>query len=268
MLLGAHESVSGGYYKAIERSKEDDCDCVQIFTHSPRMWNVKPLTSKDVEEFKNKVKIENIKPNVSHASYLINIANEDVNKRNKAINQLKIELEIAERLGLFGVVLHPGFNKNENKCEIVANSIKEALKSTNEVKLLLETMSGSGASVGSTFEELKKIIRIVKNKRLSVCFDTCHSYSAGYDLVNNYEKVFEEFDKIIGLKNLACFHLNDSKFELGSNKDRHENIGKGKIGIKFFEKLVNDKRFKKVPGYLETPSDYAGNIKVLRKLIK
>ncbi|MBN1923426.1 MAG: deoxyribonuclease IV [Nanoarchaeota archaeon] len=277
MLLGAHESTSGGYYKAFLRGKEDDCDCIQVFTKSPRMWNAKPLKEKEIKKFKDAQSDTKLEPNVSHAMYLLNIANSDAKKLAKAVDYLTVELERAEQLGLMGVVLHPGFSADKNRISLVADSINKAFDKTKgfKVMLLLESMAGQGNSVGSTFEELRDIIKLVSNKkRIGVCFDTCHSFSAGYDIVNDYEGVWKSFDKIIGLKKLVCFHLNDSQYGFNSKHDRHEEIGEGKIGSGFFKKLVNDKRFAKTPGYMElrpkSENDpiYARNIKRLRNMVQ
>lgn len=275
MLIGAHESTSGGYYKAFVRGKEDDCDCIQVFTKSPRMWNASPLTAKEIELFKQKQRETSLAPNVSHAMYLLNIANPDNKKRNSAITGLAVELERAEQLGLTAVVLHPGFSTAKDRASVVADSVNKAFEKTkkSKVMLLLETMAGTGSSVGSRFEELKTIIELVNDKtRIGICIDTCHIFSAGYDLINDYEGVWSEFDKIIGLKKLVCFHLNDSQYEFNSKHDRHEEIGEGKIGSGVFRKLVNDKRFTKIPSYMELRPKgkndpiYARNVKRLRKL--
>lgn len=280
MLLGAHESINGGYYKAILRGKEDGCDCIQIFTKSPRMWKKKIVTDKEAEQFKKTAKENNIIKNVSHASYLLNITHADKNMRNKSINSLINELECAEKLGLIGVVFHPGSNKDEkNRYKIVSESINIILSKTKgfKTKLIIENMAGQGSNVGATFEEIKNIIKGIKEKsRVRVCLDTCHTFVAGYDIRNkkSLNNTLKQFDKLIGLQNLICFHFNDSKKELGSKIDRHENIGQGKIGTECFRLLVNDKRFKTTPAYLETPllsngkSSFTYNLKKLRKLIK
>ncbi|VVB74793.1 endonuclease 4 [Candidatus Tiddalikarchaeum anstoanum] len=277
MLIGSHESTAGGYYKAVLSGKEDGSDCVQIFTKSPRMWMNKTITDAEAELFKATSRKEGIVMNSSHASYLINIAHENKVMRNKAINSLVNELDCAEKLGLISVILHPGANNSNDKCRIVSDSINESFnKSKSSVMLAIETTSGSGSVVGSRFEELKEIIDNVENKkRVAVCFDTCHAFASGYDLreEDSYNNTFKEFDKIIGLNKLFAFHLNDSMKGLGEKIDRHEQIGLGMIGMKCFKMLVNDKRFLKIPGYLETPelkngeSSFAFNIRKLRRLV-
>lgn len=276
MLIGAHESVSGGYYKAFQRGKEDGCECLQIFTRNPRGWKVSPLSDVDIQKWKDSKKEFKTKPNVSHAIYLINIGHADKSKREKSVNNLIIELERAEKLGLFGVVLHPGSNKDKKEgIKLISESINTVFSKTTgfKTKLFLENMAGMGNSIGRTFEELRSIIKMIKSKkRIGVCLDTCHLLAGGYDLVNKQKKVFKDFKKIIGGKYLGCFHLNDSKAELDSRLDRHAPIGEGEIGLKGFKQLINNKKFKDLPGYIEMPaivngeSTYAPSIKKLKGL--
>lgn len=272
MLLGAHESTAKKVYYSLDIAKEDGCDCLQVFTKSPRMWNSPLISDKDAFEFKRKSKEFNIAPNVSHASYLLNLANEDADKRKFAVTNFIDELNRAEQLGLMGVMFHPGSNANkEQGIKFIIEGINEAIEKTPKSKaiIMVENTAGSGKWLGSNFNELKEILKGIKDKsRFGFCIDTCHLFAAGYDLKNNYENVFKEFDKLIGLKYIRCFHLNDSLHELNSKKDRHEHPGKGFIGEKGFMQLVNDPRFKSTPGYLEAPgTDYKGDIKYLRTLI-
>lgn len=214
--------------------------------------------------------------NASHASYLINIAHPNKTSRVKAVKSLINELDCAEKLGLLGVILHPGSNPGKDKCLMAAESINQAFLKNSNTILAIETTAGQGSAIGCRFEELKEIIDNVNDKkRLKVCFDTCHVFSSGYDLRDEeaYNKTMNEFDRIISFKKLLAFHLNDSMKELGSRIDRHEQIGEGKIGLAGFKLLVNDRRFKDIPGYLETPElangeeSYAYNIKKLRGLV-
>ncbi|MFA5333793.1 MAG: deoxyribonuclease IV [Candidatus Nanoarchaeia archaeon] len=273
MLFGAHESIANKIYRSLDIAKEDGCDCVQVFTKSPRMWNSPPISDKDAFEFKRKAAEFKITPNVSHASFLLNIANEDDKKRKFAVKNLIDEVKRAQQLGLMGLMFHPGSNADKKKgIQYIIEGINEVIEKTPESKIIImvENTAGTGNWLGSTFPELKEILAGIKDKsRFGFCLDTCHLFAAGYDLKDDYKNVFEEFDKLIGLKYLRCFHLNDSLFALGSKKDRHEHPGKGFIGKKGFEQLVNDARFKSTPGYLEAPgTDYKGDIKYLRKLIK
>lgn len=270
MLLGAHESTQDGLFRAVERAKKDNCECIQIFTKSPQMWRCSPLKEKDIEKFKSTVKKLNIKPNVSHASYLINLAKDDEGKRKFAVKNLIIELKRAEQLGLYGVVVHPGSNKDKKQgINNIIKSINEALSKTEKINLFIENIAGSGNWIGSKFEELAQILNGVKKKsRFGFCFDTCHAWVAGYDIKNKHDKVFDDFEKIVGLKWIKCFHLNDAVYELNSKKDRHAHIGKGFIGLKGFRKLVNNKKFTNIPGYLETRNEYKENIRILKGLMK
>ena len=273
MLLGAHESAAKKIFNALKLAKDDGCDCVQVFAKSPRMWNSPKISDKDAFEFKKMAHELNIAPNVSHASFLLNIANDDDKKRKFAVHNLIDELNRADQLGLVGVMFHPGSNADKKKgLKFIIEGINEAIEKTegSKVILMVESTAGSGNWLGSTLEELKIILEGVKNKpRFGFCIDTCHAFAAGYDLKNKQKEFFIEFDRMVGLKYLKCFHLNDSLFALGSKKDRHEHPGKGFIGEKGFSQLVNDKRFEKTPGYLEAPgTDYKGDIKYLRSLVK
>jgi deoxyribonuclease IV len=273
MLFGAHESTAKKIFYSLDLAKSDGCDCLQIFAKNPRMWNSPKISNEDACEFKRKAKEFKIAPNVSHASYLLNLANADLDKRKNAIINLIDELNRAKQLGLMGVMFHPGSNVNkEEGLKYIIKGINEAIKKTpnSKVLLMVENTAGTGNWLGSNLEELKTIIQgVEKKERFGFCVDTCHFFAAGYDLKNDYKKVFKNFDNLIGIKNIKCFHLNDSLHNLGSKKDRHENIGKGFIGKKGFSQLVNDKRFKNIPGYLETPgTDYKKDIKYLRNLIK
>lgn len=273
MLIGAHESISEKINYALDRAKADGCDCVQIFAKNPRMWKSPEIKDKEAYEFKEKAKKLNLGPNASHASYLLNLANPDLKKRKFATINLIDEIKRAEQLGLFAVMFHPGSNPDkEQGLKFVIEGINDAIDKTKEMKalILVENTAGQGNWLGSTLEELKKIFQGVKDKsRFGFCLDTCHLFAAGHDIKNRQKEFFKEFDDLIGLKYIKCFHLNDSMFGLGEKKDRHEHPGKGKIGKKGFEQLMNDKRFKDLPGYLEAPSgNHKENIEYLRNLKK
>jgi len=287
MRLGAHMSIAGGLFKAIESGDEINCESIQIFTKSNRQWAAKPLTEEDIKSFKEKrKKIKNIWPIFSHTSYLINLGAHNPETLQKSIDSMEIEINRAESLGLEYIVLHPGTatGKEEGETEEdalkrIANNLNILFKKTSEYKSIvcLETMAGQGNNIGYKFEHLKSIIDQIKNKnRIGVCFDTCHVFAAGYDFLTekSYNKMWDEFDNIIGLKYLFIFHLNDSENELGSRVDRHTHIGQGKIGKKPFGFFLNDERFNDYPGILETPKNSKDttndvkNLKILRSLIK
>ncbi len=272
MILGAHESISGGYHKSFIRARKDGCNSLQVFVKSPRMWKAKPISEGDAELFKKAQEKTGINPVVAHASYIINLVNSDVKKRDFALKHFIIEIKRCEKLGIPYYIFHPGSSNSHDSAQILINQLDKAVEETSNVQLLVENMSGQGSFICSDFSEIGKVLDGVEDKeRIGVCFDTCHAFSSGYDISNFYEKVFKEFDDIIGLSNLRVFHLNDSKKGLGSNIDRHECIGRGEIGDNFFKKLVNDKRFKNIPGILETPvlneDSYRINLKRLRSFI-
>ena len=279
-------SIAGGIFKAIERGDEIDCESIQIFTKSNRQWAAKPLTDDDIKTFKETRKeIKNIWPIFSHTSYLINLGAHNPETLQKSIDSMEIEINRAESLGLEYIVLHPGTatGKEEGETEEdvlkrIANNLNILFKKTSgyKSKVCLETMAGQGNNVGYKFEHLKLIIDQIKDKnRIGVCFDTCHVFAAGYDFLTekSYNKMWDEFDNIIGLNYLFIFHLNDSEKELGSRVDRHTHIGQGKIGKKPFGFFLNDERFKDHPGILETPKNSKDttndimNLNVLRSLI-
>lgn len=278
-LLGAHVSISGGIYKAPQRGKDIGCDAIQIFSKNQMQWTAKPLTTQEAEKFKKELVVNDIKDTVIHTSYLINIGSPDKEKLEKSRNALIDEFERARLLGIPYIVLHPGSHMGKGEelgLDIVAESINyifDIIKGNNTM-LLLETTAGQGSNLGYKFEQIAYLIEKTKDKdRIGVCFDTCHIFAAGYDIRTKeaYEKTIREFDKIIGIPNLKAIHLNDSKNDIGTRKDRHEHIGKGYIGLSAFEFIVNDERFANIPMILETPGGekyYRENLEILRSLIK
>ena len=280
MRLGAHVSVAGGKHKAFERGQKLECECLQIFIRNVRSWVSAPLKENDVNKFLEKKKQlkQDIWPILTHNSYLINLAGTDPVKLKKSYDAMLDELQKAEQLQLEYVNIHPG-NKDEGE-EVeaalirIAEQLNKLIQETkgSNVRILLETTAGQGNDVGHEFEHMKFIIDEVSDKeRIGVCLDTAHSFAAGYDISSSetYEEVWKDFDEIIGLESLFAFHLNDTEKECGSNVDRHAHIGEGNIGKEGFELLVNDPRFKELPGILETPKGedmYEKNLNVLRNL--
>ena len=280
MMLGAHMSIAGGVYNAPVRGQEVGCEAIQIFTKSSNQWKAKILTDEDVDKFKAAVDETGIWPVVAHDSYLINLASPDPALYEKSIEAFAVEMERAERLGLPSLIFHPGSHVGSGEeagLEKIARAVDELHRRTPgyALKLLLETTAGQGTNLGCRFEHLARIIDAVEEpERLGVCFDTCHTFAAGYDIStkSGYEKVFRELDKLIGVKRIGAFHLNDSKKGLGGRLDRHAHIGEGELGLTAFRCLLNDRRFKKIPKILETPKgkDMAEdkvNLGVLRGLI-
>ncbi|TXT63758.1 MAG: putative endonuclease 4 [Promethearchaeota archaeon] len=280
MRLGAHMSISGGKDKALDRGKKIKCETIQIFTGNVRSWASKPLEKEEITQFKAKKANYKIWPVMSHNSYLINLATTDNEKLKKSYEAMVDELYKAEQLELDYVNIHPG-NKNKYEKDIealkrIAHQLNLLINETknSDVIILLETTAGQGNDIGYKFEHMIAIIDEVVNKtRIGITFDSEHSFASGYDFrtKDTYEKLWDEFDEIIGLEYLYAFHLNDSKSELGKRLDRHEHIGKGNIGKNAFSFLVNDKRFKNCPGILETPGGdkfFEQNLNLLRGLKK
>ncbi len=280
MLLGAHESIAGGFHNALLKGKEDGCECVQVFTKSASQWSARELLRNDRVLLDEARKGTGIAEMAAHDSYLINMASADDSAWKKSRDAFLIEAQRAEYLGIQRVIFHPGSHGGSGEKEgisRVAKALSHALEKTEgaKVNLLIETTAGQGAYLGRTFEQLGEIIKLLDgHERMGVCFDTCHAFSAGYDVrtAASWEKIIEDFDSIVGLDRLRAFHLNDTMNPFGSRKDRHEQIGKGAIGLECFRFLVNDKRFEKIPGFLETPAlpngedSFAANLKVLKGL--
>jgi deoxyribonuclease IV len=280
-LLGAHQSIAGGYYKAVETAAELRMDCVQIFTKNNNQWKGKPLTDEDISLFREAIVRTGIRMPCAHDSYLINLASSDESLWNKSLDAFVIELERAEALGLVGVVMHPGScvgASAEAGIARIVTALERALKKTKgfSVEIWLESTAGQGSSLGHRFEHLRAILDGLKmHPRVGVCVDSCHLFAAGYplSLPSEYASTMSEFDKVVGVDRIRAFHLNDSKRELGSRVDRHEHIGKGHLGREAFRNILNDPRFATLPMYLETPKGVvngrsldAQNLAALRRL--
>lgn len=256
-FLGVHCSVSGGLENAFAEADGLGIDVMQVFTRNQRQWNAKPISEEEQITFQNTWKSSNIKVAFSHCSYLINLAAESDETREKSIAALTLEVERCTLLGLSFCVLHPGAagsQTQETAIEKIADGLKQVLEKTptSKVMILLENTAGQGSSVGGPFENLKQIAELTQSKRIGYCFDTCHAYAAGFDIrtTKGCEETFAEFDRILGLENLKAFHLNDSKGDLGSHLDRHEHIGKGKLGLEPFRYIM--KNFPQIPKVIET----------------
>lgn len=277
-------SIAGGYYKAVDAAQAAGCDCVQLFTKNNNQWRAKELTDDDVERFQTALKTHNIKHPIAHDSYLINLGSPDDELWKKSIDALVIELMRADRLGIPYVVAHPGAYTTSSEAagiKRIAKGLDEVHKQTKKVasQVLLETTAGQGSNLGWKFEHLADIIEKVRApERLGVCFDTCHVFAAGYamETKKEYLATIRQLDQTVGRKLVKAFHLNDSLKPLGSRVDRHAGIGQGEMGLEPFRHLLNDRRFAKVPMYLETPKGDpkkgenfdVQNLKVLRGLMK
>ncbi len=273
VLLGAHMSIAGDLSKALLEGASIGCTTIQIFTKSNRQWGAKQFTKEEIALFKKTQKETGIDPVICHASYLINLASASTDTYHKSVAALKEEVDRCAQLDIPYLVLHPGSavsNSQEKAEEQIIQGLNQVLKKETTVTILLETMAGQGTSIGSTFEQLAHIRHGVTHKHaVGFCADTCHLFAAGYDLSTptHYHALWELFDKQLGLSHLKAIHLNNSKKELGSKVDRHEDIKTGKIPMKAFELLMNDERFFDVPKILETPkeslTDDERNIKAL-----
>lgn len=275
MLLGVHCSIKGGLHNAFYEAESLGIDTFQVFTKNQRQWKEKIIDTEEQSPFLNTYKTSHIKMIFSHASYLINLASNNDTLWECSVRALIGEVQRCHNLGLELTILHPGSAKEIGEQKGIKKIIK-ALKTTlhatknSTVKILLENTAGQGTSIGYRFEHLKQIIDGVNSSRIGVCFDTCHAFAAGYDIRTKcgFEETMEELDNIVGLKNLQVIHLNDSKGELGSNLDRHEHIGKGKLGLEPFRQIMN--RFTHIPKVIETPKrdtmDVV-NLEILRGLI-
>lgn len=262
-LLGAHCSIAGGVASAVDVGSDLGCTAIQLFTTSNRQWEPSEIAGADAEAFRRNMKAGTVKFAFSHAMYLINLAAPRAEIFRRSIDAMTGEIERAAKLGLPFAVVHPGSPKEKGKdwgLFRVAEALSRVFERTAHLKtgIALETTAGQGRQLGRTFDELAAIMDIVKaGGRLGVCFDTCHAFAAGYDIrtKEGYKRTWKEFDDVIGMKKLFAIHLNDSKGKLGSHIDRHEHIGKGKIGLKGFRNIMNDKRFLRVPMVLETPKE-------------
>jgi len=281
-LLGAHMSIEGGLYKAFERISTVHGESLQIFSKNQRQWLAPPLSPAEIESFLEAWEKWGKWPVAVHDSYLINLANPDAKKANRAVGAFADEIKRTALLHIPYLIMHPGSHVGaglEKGLALLTANLDRAFEKAKEaasVMVLLETTAGQGTGIGSSFEELAYVISHSRYpQQLGVCFDTCHAFAAGYDISTKtgYSKTFAAFDAAIGLKRLKFFHLNDSKKELGSRVDRHDHIGKGKIGLEAFRLLMNDPRFTNHPMVLETPKEKdlkedIKNLKLLRSLEK
>lgn len=272
-FIGAHVSASGGVESAPVNAHEIGANAFALFTKNQRQWVAKPLTDVSVELFKEiceKYAFDS-RYILPHDSYLINLGHPEEEGLEKSRAAFFDEMQRCEQLGLKLLNFHPGSHLNKISLEAcldkVAESINITLGKTQGVTAVIENTAGQGSNVGNEFWQLKYIIDRVDDKsRVGICLDTCHTYTSGYDIVNEYDKVFEEFETTVGFKYLRGIHLNDSKKALGSRVDRHDSIGKGLIGLDFFRRFMQDARFNDMPVILETPDEslWAEEIKLLR----
>ncbi|MDQ3443113.1 MAG: deoxyribonuclease IV [Chloroflexota bacterium] len=281
LAFGSHMSASGGVDKALARGEAIPVDSLQLFSKNERQWIAKPLDPDVVDRFHAEVERTGITKLVVHDSYLINLASPKSDILEKSLPAFTDELQRCDALGVPHLVTHPGAHTGSGVEAGIArfaqslNEIFDAMPN-NPTLTLLETTAGQGTTLGRSFEEIAAIIDLVEHKaRVGVCLDTCHIFAAGYDYRTPelYAETMAQFDAAIGLERLKVIHLNDSKNPLGSNKDRHDHIGAGEIGLEGFRQFVNDPRLAGLPGILETEKDDAGendrrNLATLRSLIE
>ena len=281
MILGAHESIAGGLSNALSRGRLATCDRIQIFNKSNNQWKAKSLAPEEVDSYFDMIDETGISVACSHTSYLINIASPDSALNKKSYLSLKEEMERCEVLKIPNLVMHPGSHvgsgerKGLNRIARNINKLFRQLRDNN-VTLCLEPTAGQGSNLGYSFEQLTSIIdQVDDQEHVGVCLDTCLIFAAGYEIrtKKDYRSTMDSFKDQIGFNKLKIIHVNDSKGDLGSRKDRHEHIGKGMIGKEGFRNLVCDRRFSKVPMILETHKeedlkDDIKNLKVLRSLTK
>lgn len=276
MRIGFHVSIAGRIYEAIDRAKELDCETMQIFSRNPRGWEALKLNEDYALEFRTRRKRERIFPLFVHIPYLINPASPDKSLYKKSIDAYIEDVKRADLLAADFFVTHLGSHAGSGEEEGLKR-VRDGLnvvigRASPKLTILLETTAGSGSSLGYRFEHINYLLNEIEFKdKVGVCFDTQHIYAAGYDIVNDLDGTISAFDGIIGLDNLMAVHLNDSKSALGSRVDRHEHIGKGRIGLKAFGRILNHPKLKYLPFIMETPKktarDDANNMKAVRKLI-
>ena len=273
-FVGAHVSASGGVFNAPINAMEIEARAFALFTKNQRQWVAKPLDEKTIEKFKENLQKSKILPKhiLPHDSYLINLGHPEVEKLEKSRDAFIDELQRCAQLGLDRLNFHPGshlakiskkdkenpdiLQPIEDKClDLIAESINIALEKTSDVTAVIENTAGQGSNLGYRFEHLAHIIDKVEDKsRIGVCIDTCHMFTAGYDIRTReaYDKTWNAFEKIVGFKYLMGMHINDSKPPLGSRVDRHHSLGKGEIGLDAFKFIMNDERMDDIPLILET----------------
>ncbi|WP_195940524.1 deoxyribonuclease IV [Romboutsia sp. 1001713B170131_170501_G6] len=275
IIIGPHISIAKGYAKAAKTAVEIGANTFQFFSRNPRGGNAKEFDAKDIANFQKIRKENNFGPLLAHAPYTMNLAaaKDDVYEFGRKV--IKEDIERMDSLGIEYICFHPGSHVGggiDVGIDKIIAALNEALTGNENITVLLETMSGKGTEIGFEFEQIKRIIDGVEhNEKLGVCLDTCHIFSAGYDIVNNLDEVLNQFDEIIGLDRLKTIHLNDSMMGFGEKKDRHSVIGEGKIGLDAIINFMTHPKIKDLPFFLETPLEDEGHkkeIKMLRDIIE
>jgi deoxyribonuclease-4 len=281
-LLGAHQSIAGGYHQALIRAGDIGCEAVQLFTKSNNQWKAKEITRAEAALFHKSMRVFKLRASMAHASYLINLASPTKKLYLKSIGAFFEEYRRAEQLRLRYLVIHPGAHMGagaETGLRRVAAALDEIFKlcPSYRARVLLENTAGQGSSLGHHFEHLAHILSSVREShRLGICFDTCHAVAAGYSMAtaDEYKRTMQDVDTVVGLRRVWAFHLNDSLRPLGSRVDRHAHIGEGYVGLEGFRQILNDSRFRHRPMVLETPKESRHgedmdkvNLRLLRSLL-
>jgi len=273
MLLGAHVSIRGGVDTAPARGVAIGATAIQVFTKTPNQWREPALSAETCAAFRRAVARSGLRGVVAHDSYLINLASPDPLISLRSVRSFTAELERCTALGIRYLVSHPGNYIDDRRLGLQRNAAAYAhcLEAVpGRVMILLETTAGTGSALGSSFEELAELRALIPaplRRRIGFCADTCHLYSTGYDLVRDFDGVWDQWERTIGLRRLSCIHLNDSKTPFGSRRDRHELIGEGSLGAEPFRRLMTDPRFERVIKIIETPKGNDDN-KMDRKMLR
>lgn len=275
LTIGAHLSASKGYTAMLKQAVEIGANTFQFFTRNPRGGSAKAIDENDVNTFLNLMEENNFSVILAHAPYTLNLCSAKPETREFAKNTFADDLKRMEYTPNQLYNFHPGSHTGQGAdvgIDFIACALNEVLFPEMTTTVLLETMAGKGTEIGRSFEELKAIIdKVELSDKIGVCLDTCHVNDAGYDIVGDLDGVLDEFDSVIGLDRLKAIHLNDSKNQIASHKDRHEKIGEGTIGLDAIEKIINNDRLRDLPFFLETPNDidgYAREIALLRSIYK
>ena len=270
LILGTHMSIAEGIAKMAENVVKMNANTMQIFSRNPRGSSYKNYSKEEVECFQ-KIRRENqFGPLLAHAPYTMNLASADERIFEFACMVIREDIARMDALQIENIVFHPGSHTGigtEAGIRNIVAGLDQAITGEESIMILLETMSGKGTEIGVSFEELKEIRDGVKHpERIGVCLDTCHVFAAGYDIVNDLDKVLEEFDRVLGLDLLRAIHLNDSMMPFGSHKDRHAAIGEGEIGLEALLRVLEHPLLRELPFYLETPFDDAGHKKEMEMI--
>jgi deoxyribonuclease IV len=259
MLIGGHVSTAGGLVRALERAEERGCETMQIFNQSPRMWRPTRYSEEDFAAFRERLAASSVKSVYIHAVYLINVASDDAEVGRKSLESLTHALSVGDAIGAEGVVVHPGSGKGQAPgptFKKLGKAMKAALARTGPTPLLFEDTAGAGFTIGRTFEELARVIEVSGGEeRIGVCLDSCHLLASGYEVRDPaaFKGVVDEYERIVGLDRLQVLHLNDSKMPLGSNVDRHANLGEGELGEEGIRVFLSEPRFSGLPVLIEVP---------------